>query len=210
VLVPEWIPPHLIKIPKTDVFTKSLELRGRLPDSSLAKNAPKGEREGLIKASEPKPRVSPIGVLHAEYGKSSHETSAASRTLGKQRSVPWTSNLLTEFQREHKEKLSSLIPPHVPMAIQFAYGMDEDFRQKSEEKQRKQRAPEKLSGSEIGECQMPLKRCKSCQDCIHLDLKLNCPLHMVQCNGLCVTKKMAAYGTCAGNTRNPATVTLGP
>jgi hypothetical protein len=63
---------------------------------------------GLIKASEPKPRVSPIGVLSAGCGKSSHETFAASRTLGKPRTVPWTSNLLTEFQREHKEKLFSL------------------------------------------------------------------------------------------------------
>ena len=35
VLVPDWIPPHLIKIPKVDAFANSLELRGRLPDSAL-------------------------------------------------------------------------------------------------------------------------------------------------------------------------------
>jgi hypothetical protein len=35
VLVPDWIPPHLIKIPKVDAFTKPLELRGSLPDPNL-------------------------------------------------------------------------------------------------------------------------------------------------------------------------------
>ena len=35
VLVPGWIPPNLIKIPKVDAFVIPLELRGRLPDSNL-------------------------------------------------------------------------------------------------------------------------------------------------------------------------------
>ena len=74
VLIPDWIPPHLIKIPKADIFTKSLELRGRLPDPILAQSASKGECEGFIKAPEPKPRVSPIEVLSAGNGKSSNET----------------------------------------------------------------------------------------------------------------------------------------
>src|SRR3978361_2231820 len=82
VLVPDWIPPHLIKIPKVDIFTKCLELRGRLQDSSLAQSALKGEREGLIKArSKPKPRVSPLEVLFAGNEKRGHETLSASRTL---------------------------------------------------------------------------------------------------------------------------------
>ena len=183
VLVPDWIPPHLIKIPKVDIFTKSLELRGRLPDSNLAQSALKGEREGLIKArSKPKPRVSPLEVLFAGNEKRGHETFAASRTLGKLRSVPWASNLLTEFQLERKERLLSLVPPHVPVGVQFGYDLDEDFRKKSEEKKKKQPSPEKPFGSLIGKCQMPLSRSKSCQDCIQHDLTFNCPLHMKQCN----------------------------
>ena len=35
VLVPEWIPPHLIKFPNVDAFNRRLELRGRLPDPNL-------------------------------------------------------------------------------------------------------------------------------------------------------------------------------
>ena len=182
VLIPEWIPPHLIKIPKADIFTKSLELRGRLPDSSLALSAKRREHEGLVKASEPKPRVSPIEVLSAGHEKSSHETFAAPKSLGKSRSVPWTSNLLTEFQRERKERLFSLVPPHVPLGTQFGYHLGEDFRKKSEQKRKKQPLPEKPLGSLVGECQMPVTRSNKCQDCIHLDLKFNCPLHMKQCN----------------------------
>jgi hypothetical protein len=141
VLIPEWIPPHLIKIPKVDIFTKSLELRGRLPDSNLALSASRREREGLIKASEPKPRVSPIEVLSAGNGKSSHETFAAPKSLGKSRTVPWTSNLLTEFQRERKERLFSLVPPHhVPVGTQFGYDLDENFREKNGKKQKKSNA----------------------------------------------------------------------
>src|SRR6185312_16660703 len=87
VLIPDWIPPHLIKIPKVDIFTKSLELRGRLPDSNLALGASRGEREGLIKASEPKPRVSPFEALSAGNGKSSHETFAAPKSLGERERV---------------------------------------------------------------------------------------------------------------------------
>ena len=35
VLVPDCIPPHLIKIPKVGARARPLEFRGRLPDSSL-------------------------------------------------------------------------------------------------------------------------------------------------------------------------------
>ena len=144
VLIPEWIPPHLIKIPKVDIFTKSLELRGRLPDSNLALSA--SRREGLIKASEPKPRVSPIEVLSAGNGKSSHETFAAPKSLGMSRTVPWTSNLLTEFQRERKERLFSLVPPHhVPVGTQFGYDLDENFRERNEKKKKMQRCLRSLA-----------------------------------------------------------------
>jgi len=73
-------------------------------------------------------------------------------------------------------------PAHVHVGIQFGYDLDEVFREKNEEKKKKQPSPEKPFGSLIGGCQMPLSRSKSCQDCIHHDLKLNCPLHMKQCN----------------------------
>jgi hypothetical protein len=184
VLVPDWIPPHLIKIPKVDIFTNSLELSGRLLNSGLAQSASKGEREGLVKASEPKPRVSPIEVIGARNGKSSHETFAASRILGKPRTLPWASNLLTEFQRERKERLFALVPPHVPVGTQFRYDLDENFREKNKKRQKNAALPEKPCGSLVGECQMPLSRSKSksCQDCSELHLKINCALHMKQCN----------------------------
>ena len=94
----------MIKIPKADIFKKLLELRGRLPDSNLVKSASRGEREGLIKASEPKPRVSPIEVLSTGNGKSSFETFAAPKSLGKFITVPVNSTLLTELQRAGKER----------------------------------------------------------------------------------------------------------
>ena len=165
VLVPDWIPPHLIKIPKTDVFTKSLELGGRLPDSRLAESASNGEHGGLFKAVQPKPRVI-----------------AAPKHLEKVRTVPWTSNLLTEFQRERKDRLFSLVPPHVPVGVQFSYDLDEEFREKNGEKHKKHRCPEEPFDGLVGGCQMPLSRSKSCQDCIHLDVQLNCPTHMKQCD----------------------------
>ena len=69
VLVPDWIPPHLIKFPKVDAFTNCLELRGRLPDSDLVECALQGECGGLFKAQEPKPHVLPIEALSVANGK---------------------------------------------------------------------------------------------------------------------------------------------
>ena len=69
VLIPEWVPPHLIKIPIVDAFTNRLELRGRLPDSDLVESALKGECEGYSRL-QPKPRVLPKKeVLSAGNGK---------------------------------------------------------------------------------------------------------------------------------------------
>ena len=109
--------------------------------------------------------------------KESSETFCAPRTLGKVRTVPWASNLLTEFQQERMERLFSLVPPHVPVGVQLGYDLDDAFRKKNENKQ-----PEKLFEGLVGGCQMPLARCRSCQDCIHHHLKFNCPKHMKQCN----------------------------
>jgi hypothetical protein len=71
VLVPDLIPPHLIKIPKVDAFGNCLELPG------LAECALKDECGGLFKAELPKPRVLSIDSLSAGVGKSTHETCAA-------------------------------------------------------------------------------------------------------------------------------------
>jgi hypothetical protein len=73
-------------------------------------------------SSTPESRVLPIDVHCAENGKRSHETFAApKRSLPWMREVPWTSNLLTERQRERNEKLFSLVDPdHIPMREQFS------------------------------------------------------------------------------------------
>ena len=79
VLVPDWVPPHLIKIPKVDAFGHRLELCGRLPDSDLVETS-RGECEGM--AEWRKPRVLPEKeVISAGNGKSGHETFAP-KTLG--------------------------------------------------------------------------------------------------------------------------------
>jgi hypothetical protein len=102
VLVPEWIPPHLIKIPNVDAFNRPLELRGRLPDSNLVECTLKGQVE--VKASKPSstscniypiaagagsstPEPHPIEVRSTGNGNGSHETFAP-KTLGKPREVP--------------------------------------------------------------------------------------------------------------------------
>jgi len=72
------------------------------------------------------------------------------------RTVPWASNLLTEFQRERRERLFSLVPPHVPPCEQFGYDLDEEFREKNQEKKNKQRSPEEPFEGLVGGCQMPL------------------------------------------------------
>ena len=90
VLVPGWIPPHLIKIPKVDAFNKILELRGRLPDSSLVvctlgseigvkdskpSSLPFHQTVALEQGSSaPEPLVSLLDVHSAGIGKSIHET----------------------------------------------------------------------------------------------------------------------------------------
>jgi hypothetical protein len=184
-------PPHLIKIPIVDAFTNRLELRGRLPDSDLVESALKGECEGLNKAELPKPRVLPKKeVLSAGNGKSSHETFAASKTLGRVREVPWTSNLLTELQRERKERLFSLVDPHhVLQREQFAYDLDKDVAFWS----RKARPVEQPVDGVAGWCQMPLSRSASCEDCVDLGTMYNCPKHMKQCNA-------PAWHSCASPT----------
>ena len=105
VLVPDCIPPHLIKIPKVDAFTGLLELRGRLPDSSLAGCTLSGEigvKDSSSLAtplhhtvaagagsSTPEPLVSLLEVHSAGFGKSNHETFAAPKMLRTGRGFRW-------------------------------------------------------------------------------------------------------------------------
>ena len=114
---------HLIKIPKIDIFTHRLELRGRLSDSDLVGTS-RGECEGLIKAELPKPRVLPEKeVISAGNGKSGHETFAAPKR--RMRVVPWGSNLSTELQRERKERLFALVDPlHMLQCEQVGYNAE--------------------------------------------------------------------------------------
>jgi len=180
VLVPDWIPPHLIKIPKVDAFANCLELRGRLPDSDLAECTSKGECGGLVKASEPKPHVLPTEVLSVGDEKSSHETFAAPKTSRRIREVPWASNLLTELKRERKERFFSLVDPHhVLQCAQFACDLDKDVAFISK---RATSSVEKPVDGIAGRCQMPLSRSASCEDCIRLGSVYNCPKHMKQCH----------------------------
>src|SRR4051794_34745840 len=76
-----------------------------------------------------KPRVLPEKeVISAGNGKSGHETFAP-KTLGKLREVPWCSNLLTELQRERRERLFSLVDPlHVLQCVQFGYSLNKDVK----------------------------------------------------------------------------------
>jgi hypothetical protein len=119
-----------------------------------------------------------------------HETFAASKTLGRVREVPWTSNLLTELQRERKERLFSLVDPHhVLQREQFAYDLDKDVAFWS----RKARPVEQPVDGVDGWCQMPLSRSASCEDCVDLGTMYNCPKHMKQCNA-------PAWHSCASPT----------
>ena len=132
----------------------------------------RGECEGM--AEWRKPRVLPEKeVISAGNGKSGHETFAP-KTLGKLREVPWCSNLLTELQRERRERLFSLVDPlHVLQSVQFGYSLDKDVKFWS----RKARPVEKPVNGVLGWCQNA-----SCQDCVLLGAMCNCRKHMKQCN----------------------------
>ena len=124
VLVPGWIPPHLIKIPKVDAFNKILELRGRLPDSSLVECTLIGEIEvkdsnpfSLAKplhqnvaagagSSTPEPLVSLLDVHSAEIGKSIHETFVAPNLLS---SPVFGWSKLRRAQEERKQRLHAVV-----------------------------------------------------------------------------------------------------
>jgi ssDNA thymidine ADP-ribosyltransferase, DarT len=98
VLVPDCIPPHLIKIPNVDAFNRPLEHGGRLPDPNLVVCTLRSETEAKASkpsstteqhltvaagagTSTPEPRVSPIKVHIAGNGKSNQETFVAPKTL---------------------------------------------------------------------------------------------------------------------------------
>ena len=183
VLVPDWIPPHLIKIPKVDAFANRLELRGRLPDSNLVGTS-RGECGG--KAELRKPRVLPEKeVISAGNGKSGHETFAAPKTLGRLREVPLRSNLLPELQREHKERLFALVDPlHVlqcEWGERLGYSAEHSVDKFIKFWSKWPYPVEKPDAGVVGWCQMPLAKSSSCRDCILHGAMYNCPKHMTEC-----------------------------
>ena len=100
VLVPDCIPPHLIKIPKVGARARPLEFRGRLPDSSLVvctlsseigvkdskpSSLPFHQTVALEQGSSaPEPYVHSAGI-----GKSIHETFVAPKKVLRTRRVKW-------------------------------------------------------------------------------------------------------------------------
>lgn len=190
VLVPEWIPPHLIKIPNVDAFNRRLELRGRLPDPNLVECTLKGQVE--VKDSKPSstscnfhqiaagagpstPEPHPIEVRSTGNGNGSHETFAAPKTLGIVREVPRTSNLLTELRRERQEKLLSLVD-HTLVRDQFEYRLETIVDWMTKPPRREPNNDGKVWG-----CEMPLTVSAFCGECRSLGALANCPSHMKPC-----------------------------
>jgi hypothetical protein len=185
VLVPDWIPPHLISIPKVDAFVNRLEIRGRLPDSDLVGTS-RGECGGLNKAKEPKPRVLPEKeVISTGNGKSGHETFASSKTLGRLRELPSRSNLLTELQRERKERMFALVDPlHMQQwewGEQLGYSVEQSVDKFIKFWSKWPYPAVGAVDDVVSGCQMPLARSLACRDCVILGAIYNCPEHMTQC-----------------------------
>ena len=190
VLVPEWIPPHLIRIPNVDAFNRHLELRGRLPDPNLVECTLKGQVE--VKASKPSstscnfypiaagagpstPEPHPIEVRSTGDGNGSYETFAP-KTLRKLPEVPRFSNLLTELRRERQEKLFSLVGDHTLLRDQFKYRSETIVNWMSSKPPRRERSSDCVWG-----CERPVTVSASCDDCRNFGALANCPSHMQPC-----------------------------
>ena len=205
VLVPDWIPPHLIKIPKVDAFTKILERPRRLPLSSdVTKRSDKVSCEEHFKAP-----VVALAVEHESLKPKSLETERSSE-FGERgscsnpeldKATPTESKIkldlpvlndvgvgfsaistgpLSRMQNERKAKLTCLIDPdHVMMRDQFAYNSDADVKfMLTVLHPTKPRIEERTYG-----CQMPLTRSAFCDDCQNLGVFVNCAMHMKVCAG---------------------------
>ena len=192
VLVPAWIPPHLIKIPKSDAFTEPLELHSSLVGCTLSceiggDNAPKpfstttkpfSTTKQLLTVlsvaagggtSTPKPLVSLRKVHSARIGKSNQETFAAPKALKTRRVFRWSN--LQKTQEERKQKLASLVDPdHVLTWEQFGLGLDLSTKKRKEE----------LETPTYG-CEMPLSVRASCLECREVGGMMNCEQHMRGC-----------------------------
>ena len=66
VLVPDWIPPHLIKIPNVDAFNRPLDHSGQLPDPNLVVCTLKSETEA--KAAKPSSTTEQYLTIAAGHG----------------------------------------------------------------------------------------------------------------------------------------------
>ena len=205
VLVPDWIPPHLIKIPKVDAFMKFLERPQRRPPSSdLAKHAEKDACEEHFKTPVVAPAVEHESLKpksleterSTEFGErrscSNPEVDKATPTESKIKLVlPVLSDVgigfsaistgpLSRMQSERKARLTCLIDPdHVMMRDQFAYNADTDVKYMLTVLcPRRPTVEEKSYG-----CQMPLTRSAFCDDCKSLGVFMNCAMHMKVCAG---------------------------
>ena len=129
----------------------------------------------------PKPRVLPEReVISAGNGKSGHETFAAPKR--RMRVVPWGSNLLTELQRERKERLFALVDPlHMLQCEQVGYNAEQSVDKCIKFWSKWPHPVERPIDGVLGCCQMPLAKSTSCRDCVLLGTMYNCPKHMMQC-----------------------------
>ena len=194
VLVPDWIPPHLIKFPKVDAMAKPLEFRGRLPDSSLVGCAcgEIGVRDSnpfslanplhqvvAAGAGSSAPKDPLISLPHpTEEGNCKHETFVAPKPLGNSRTVVFPEgSKVRKLQREREEKLKNLVDQHhVLQIVQFAYDPKRAKAWMLREPSKVQEAERALG------CEMPLSARASCADCRDFGAVMACPKgHMRLC-----------------------------
>ena len=207
VLVPDCIPPHLIKIPKVGARARPLEFRGRLPDSSLVvctlgseigvkdskpSSLPFHQTVALEQGSSaPEPLVSLLDVHSAGIGKSIHETFVAPKKVLRTLRVKWPKpaskvlnpravvgwSNLRKAQEERKQKLADLVAPDF-MPWCEVLGYDEV---KAFKYLLGPPPPLEVRKPARG-CEMPLTVRTSCADCVELGPRMNCPLgHMRIC-----------------------------
>ncbi len=210
VLVPGWIPPHLIRIPKADAFTNVLELRGRLPDSSLTGYTLSCEIEvkdsnpfSLAKplhqnvaagagSSTPEPLVSLLDVHSAGFGKGIQETFAASKGLRTSRGFWWLKTApkvlkspravvgWSNLRKTQEERKQRLANLVDPDFMPLCEQVAYDLKKALDWMKRKPR-PLEVEEPAFG-CQMPLTMRASCGECRTIGLRAACPLgHMRFC-----------------------------
>jgi hypothetical protein len=211
VLVPDWIPPHLIKIPKVDAFTKPLELRGSLPEPNLVGCTLSGNEIGVKDStfssttvdnkpsSTTKPFSTPSNQLLTV---ASGPGTSTPKPLVSPLKVHFAGNgksihetfvaptglrffRLSSLRSEREKKLAQLVDSHhLLQCAQFLYDADKDnaFRM-SRSSARAEKAKPHVDERACG-CEMPLSRPQaSCEVCTSAGHVMNCSIHMRACTG---------------------------